>query len=88
MVGACEDSGVHLHLSDLGFHLPGYQLRGGHYPTFFVSGTRFFLAGLILFAIGQIRTPTQLNWRNRVAAISMGALFFLACHGGLSWAAG
>jgi drug/metabolite transporter (DMT)-like permease len=28
-----------------------------------------------------------LNWRNWVAAISMSALFFLVCHGGLSWAA-
>jgi drug/metabolite transporter (DMT)-like permease len=56
-------------------------------PPFFVSGTRFFLAGLVLFAFAQFRTPTHLTWRNWVAATSMGALFFLICHGGLSWAA-
>ncbi len=56
-------------------------------PPFFVSGTRFFLAGLVLFAFAQFRNPTRLTWRNWVASISMGALFFLICHGGLSWAA-
>jgi drug/metabolite transporter (DMT)-like permease len=56
-------------------------------PPFFVSGTRFFLAGLVLFAFAQLRNPTRLTWRNWVAATSMGALFFLICHGGVSWAA-
>lgn len=56
-------------------------------PPFFVAGTRFFLAGLVLFAFAQIRNPTRLTWRNWVAATSMGALFFLICHGGLSWVA-
>lgn len=56
-------------------------------PPFFVSGTRFFLAGLVLFAFAQARNPTRLNWRNWAAATSMGALFFLICHGGLCWAA-
>src|SRR5580658_3886794 len=59
----------------------------GTIPPFFVSGTRFFLAGLVLFAFAQIRNPTRLTWRNWTAAISMGALFFLVCHGGLTWAA-
>lgn len=56
-------------------------------PPFFVSGTRFFLAGLVLLAVAQLRSPIRLTWRNWVAATSMGALFFLICHGGVSWAA-
>jgi drug/metabolite transporter (DMT)-like permease len=56
-------------------------------PPFFVSGTRFFVAGLALFGIGRIRNREPLNWRNWGAATLMGGLFFLICHGGVSWAA-
>jgi drug/metabolite transporter (DMT)-like permease len=56
-------------------------------PPFFVSGTRFFLAGAVLFAIGRRQNREPLGWKNWGAATLMGALFFLVCHGGLSWAA-
>lgn len=56
-------------------------------PPFLVSGSRFFLAGLILIAYAQWRKPTRITGRNVVAAVAMGALFFLICHGGVSWAA-
>jgi drug/metabolite transporter (DMT)-like permease len=56
-------------------------------PPFFVSGTRFFVAGAVLFAIGRRQNREPLAWKNWGAATLMGALFFLVCHGGLSWAA-
>ena len=56
-------------------------------PPFFVSGTRFFVAGVVLFAIGRRQNREPLGWKNWGAATLMGALFFLVCHGGLSWAA-
>jgi drug/metabolite transporter (DMT)-like permease len=56
-------------------------------PPFFVSGTRFFLAGVVLFAVGRIKNREPLGLRNWGAATLMGALFFLICHGGVSWAA-
>jgi len=56
-------------------------------PPFFVSGTRFFAAGLLLFAFARMRSTEALTWRNWRAAMLLGALFFLICHGGVSWAA-
>jgi drug/metabolite transporter (DMT)-like permease len=45
-------------------------------PPFFVSGTRFFVAGAVLFAIGRRQNREQLGWKNWGAATLMGALFF------------
>lgn len=56
-------------------------------PPFFVSGMRFFVAGCVLFAFARLRNREVLTWRMWRAATAMGALFFLICHGGLSWAA-
>jgi len=56
-------------------------------PPFFVSGTRFFLAGLILVAYAEIRHPQRLTLPQVAASVWMGGLFFLVCHGGVSWAA-
>jgi drug/metabolite transporter (DMT)-like permease len=56
-------------------------------PPFFVSGTRFFLAGVVLFAFARIRNRETLTARTWLAAAAMGTLFFVICHGGLSWAA-
>jgi drug/metabolite transporter (DMT)-like permease len=56
-------------------------------PPFFVSGTRFFLAGLLLVIYSQIRYPERITWRQAAASVWMGTLFFLICHGGVSWAA-
>ncbi len=56
-------------------------------PPFFVSGTRFFIAGVVLFTYARISTKEPLTWRNWQAATLLGALFFLICHGGVSWAA-
>jgi drug/metabolite transporter (DMT)-like permease len=56
-------------------------------PSFFVAGIRFFVAGVVLFLIGRMRHREKLTWQNWRAATCMGALFFLICHGGVSWAA-
>lgn len=56
-------------------------------PPFFVSGTRFFVAGILLSAYALWRNPVWITWRQVGAATVMGALFFLVCHGGVSWAA-
>ncbi len=56
-------------------------------PPFLVSGTRFFVAGCALFAFARVRNRERLTWRMWRAAIAMGSLFFLICHGGVSWAA-
>lgn len=56
-------------------------------PSFFVAGTRFFVAGVVLFLIGRTRHREKLTWQNWRAAACMGTLFFLICHGGVSWAA-
>jgi drug/metabolite transporter (DMT)-like permease len=56
-------------------------------PPFLVSGSRFFLGGLILFVIGQTRNREPITPRMWASATLMGALFFMVCHGGLSWSA-
>jgi drug/metabolite transporter (DMT)-like permease len=56
-------------------------------PPFFVSGGRFFIAGVVLFAIGRRQNREPLRWKNWGAATLMGSMFFLICHGGVSWAA-
>jgi drug/metabolite transporter (DMT)-like permease len=56
-------------------------------PPFLVSGSRFFLGGLILVAVAQWRNREEITARMWASALLMGALFFTVCHGGLSWAA-
>lgn len=56
-------------------------------PPFMVSGTRFFVAGLLLVAYAQWKKPARVTARNVAASTALGALFFLVCHGGVSWAA-
>jgi drug/metabolite transporter (DMT)-like permease len=56
-------------------------------PPFFVSGTRFFLAGVALFGFARIRNREPLTARTWLSAAAMGTLFFVICHGGVSWAA-
>jgi drug/metabolite transporter (DMT)-like permease len=56
-------------------------------PPFFVSGSRFFLGGLILVAVAQSSAREKITGRMWASALLMGTLFFTICHGGLSWAA-
>jgi drug/metabolite transporter (DMT)-like permease len=56
-------------------------------PPFVVSGSRFFLAGVVLFCFARTRTSEKVTARMWASATVMGTLFFVICHGGLSWAA-
>jgi EamA-like transporter family. len=53
-------------------------------PPFFVSGTRFFLAGVVLFIIGRLRFKGRITGRMWLSAAGLGSLFFLICHGGVA----
>jgi drug/metabolite transporter (DMT)-like permease len=56
-------------------------------PPFLVSGSRFFLGGLILVVFTRTRGREPITVRMWASAVLMGTLFFTVCHGGLSWAA-
>lgn len=56
-------------------------------PPFLVSGSRFFLAGAVLFFFARTRNRERITARMWASASAMGTLFFVICHGGLSWAA-
>ena len=56
-------------------------------PPFFVAGFRFFLGGLILFLLGRARSSEPLTRAHWIAAAKLGVLFFVICHGAVSWAA-
>jgi drug/metabolite transporter (DMT)-like permease len=56
-------------------------------PPFFVSGSRFFLAGVALFIFARTRDREPITGRMWASATALGAMFFLICHGGVSWAA-
>jgi drug/metabolite transporter (DMT)-like permease len=56
-------------------------------PPFLVSGSRFFLGGLILCGVAMARRSERITIRMWASAALMGGLFFTVCHGGLSWGA-
>src|SRR5256885_17006545 len=56
-------------------------------PPFLMAGTRFFTAGLLLYAFARLRgaaLPTRTEWRDATIA---GALMLMIGNGGVSWAA-
>lgn len=56
-------------------------------PPFFVAGFRFFLGGAILFLLGRHRSPEPLTRAHWLHAVKLGILFFVLCHGAVSWSA-
>ncbi len=55
-------------------------------PPFLMAGTRFLLAGLILYLWARLRgahRPTRINWR---ASLIIGGLLLLGGNGMVSWA--
>jgi drug/metabolite transporter (DMT)-like permease len=54
-------------------------------PPFFMAGTRFIIAGLILYALTRLRgtpPPTSLHWRD---AFVIGGLLLLGGNGAVVW---
>src|SRR5690606_4565073 len=55
-------------------------------PPFFMAGTRFLVAGVILYAFARWRgaeSPTRRHW---LSAAPLGSLFLLLGNGGVVWA--
>ena len=55
-------------------------------PPFFMAGTRFIIAGLILYALTRLRgaqAPTSLHWRE---AFVVGGFLLLGGNGAVVWA--
>jgi drug/metabolite transporter (DMT)-like permease len=55
-------------------------------PPFFMAGTRFLVAGVILHAVGRLRgdpPPERAHW---APSLLLGALFLLLGNGGVVWA--
>jgi drug/metabolite transporter (DMT)-like permease len=54
-------------------------------PPFIMAGSRFVLAGIVLYAwarLSGVARPTAVNWR---WALLLGALFFLVGNGAVAW---
>ena len=64
----------------------GIRLAIDSIPPFLMAGSRFVLAGTILYALMRLRgaaTPTASHWRS---AAVIGGVLLLGGNGGVSWA--
>jgi drug/metabolite transporter (DMT)-like permease len=65
----------------LGIHIAVQSM-----PPLIMAGSRFFIAGVVLYAVMRLRgdaRPTPIQWRD---ASIIGALLLLGGNGGVSWA--
>ena len=53
-------------------------------PPFLMAGTRFFLAGLIMFAIAWLQGPLKSTWRDWRTSLVVGACLLLCGNGGVT----
>ena len=53
-------------------------------PPFLMAGSRFFLAGLIMFAIARTQGPLRSTWAEWRTALVVGALLLLGGNGGVT----
>src|ERR1043166_2841547 len=53
-------------------------------PPFLMAGARFFLAGLIMFAIGRLQGPLKSTWSECGSSIIVGACLLLCGNGGVT----
>jgi len=53
-------------------------------PPFLMAGTRFLLAGLIMFAIARTQGPLRSNWAEWRTSIIVGACLLLGGNGGVT----
>jgi drug/metabolite transporter (DMT)-like permease len=53
-------------------------------PPFLMAGGRFFLAGLIMFAIARVQSPLKSTWRDWKTSLIVGACLLLGGNGGVT----
>jgi drug/metabolite transporter (DMT)-like permease len=53
-------------------------------PPFLMAGTRFFLAGLIMFAIARVQGPLRSTWNDWKLSLIVGACLLLCGNGGVT----
>src|ERR671931_50974 len=53
-------------------------------PPFLMAGARFFLAGLIMFAIARTQGPLRSTWAEWRTALIVGACLLLCGNGGVT----
>src|SRR5437870_11655699 len=64
----------------------GIKLAIDSVPPFLMAGTRFFLAGGLLYLVARRRGPRQpLTWAHWRSALIIGACLLLAGNGIVSW---
>lgn len=64
----------------------GIRLAIDSIPPFFMAGSRFVLAGAILYTVMRLRGATKPNPRQWASAAVIGGLLLLGGNGGVSWA--
>src|SRR5881394_2895833 len=53
-------------------------------PPFLMAGSRFFLAGLIMFAIARTQGPLRSTWADWRTSLIVGACLLLGGNGGVT----
>src|SRR5215469_18697531 len=53
-------------------------------PPFLMAGSRFFLAGLIMFAIARTQGPLRSTWSEWRTSVIVGACLLLGGNGGVT----
>src|SRR6266436_255395 len=53
-------------------------------PPFLMAGSRFFLAGLIMFAIARAQGPLRSTWADWRTSLIVGACLLLGGNGGVT----
>src|SRR5689334_21267134 len=54
-------------------------------PPFLMAGSRFIIAGLIMFAIARLQGPLRSTWREWRASLIVGACLLLGGNGGVTF---
>lgn len=54
-------------------------------PPFLMTGSRFLVAGIVLYAIARWRGEPKPEWKHWKAATAVGALLLLVGNGGVCW---
>src|SRR5947209_11444689 len=53
-------------------------------PPFLMAGARFFLAGLVMFAIARLQGPLKSTWRDWKYSLVIGGCLLLCGNGGVT----